>query len=113
MEGWPTICVALLTYRRTEVALRTVRAMAEHCRYSGSLLYYIADDGSAEDHILALQQLIGELLVASHSQRTGPGPSWNRAVSRIAEVSPLSVWLEDDFELRRPLDLDPYVRLLL
>jgi len=112
MTDWPLLGIALLTYRRTDLAVRAVKGMLEHARYSGHTLWYIADDGSPVEHMHALHDLIGGDLIGFHSERMGPGPSWNKAVARIADQTPYIMWLEDDWELRRDLDLDRYVKLL-
>ncbi|HET8645158.1 MAG TPA: hypothetical protein VFO85_06700, partial [Vicinamibacteria bacterium] len=48
-----------------------------------------------------------------HTLRRGYGGNANTAWREADGVSPLTCWLEDDWELRQDLDLTPYARLLL
>lgn len=102
------ITIILQTYKRTDVALRTVRAALRHL--SGpDLRWYIADDGSPAEHVTAIRELLPD--AEWHSERRGYGANANTAW-RLAQT-PLTLWLEDDWELTQPLDLAPYARLLL
>lgn len=107
------ITICFLTYARTDYALATIRGVRTYLRYP-DLRWYVADDGSREEHVEAVMQALdGELIVGMHSVRRGYGASANRAWTRANEISPLSFWLEDDWELREPLDLWPYAALLM
>lgn len=107
------ITICFLTYQRTEYALATIRWVRRYLRYP-DLQWYVADDGSTPEHMAAvLHALDGELIVGMHSVRQGYGASANQAWTRANEISPISFWLEDDWELREPLDLWPYAALLM
>jgi hypothetical protein len=107
------IVIVLQTWERTDVALRTIRAAREHLRYP-DLRWYVADDGSRPEHYQAVRQaLAGAPLVGAHSERRGYGGNANAAWAAAAQVSKLSFWLEDDWELVQPLDLYPYAALLM
>lgn len=107
------ITIILQTYRRTDVALRTIRAAREYLRYE-DLRWYVADDGSPSEHVHAvLAALEGVRLAGKHSERRGYGGNINAAIQETERVSDLVFPLEDDWELTRPLDLYPYAALLM
>ncbi len=107
------ITVILQTYRRTDVALRTIAAARRNLHYGGPLYWYVADDGSPEEHVNAVLEAVGGDLLAYHSARRGYGGNANAAWDAADQVSNLTFWLEDDWELRQPLDLYAYAALLM
>lgn len=108
------IVVVLQTYRRTDCALRTITAARANLRYGGDLLWYIADDGSPEAHVNAVMDALdGAHIIGGHSDRLGYGGTANRAIQAAESESALLFFLEDDWELREPLDIYPYAALLM
>jgi len=83
MDNWPRLAILLLTYKRTEYALRTVRGICNHLDYQPRA-WYIADDGTPGDHV---QQILDELamhnerLIGYHSERFSPHTATIRSVS--------------------------------
>lgn len=108
------IVVILLTFERTDYALRTIAAARRLLRYP-DLRWYVADDGSPQEHIdQVLQALDGAELVGWHTLPGGTyGANANQAWEAAHAISTLSFWLEDDWELSRELDLRPYADLLM
>jgi hypothetical protein len=107
------ITVILQTYRRTECALRTIRAAREHLRYP-NLRWYIADDGSPREHFDAvLAEFPANELVGWHTERRGYGANANAAWDAAGEHGRLTFWLEDDWELSETVDLYTYAALLM
>jgi len=106
------IIVILQTFRRTDVALRTIAAARQFLRYP-DLRWYVADDGSPREHYEAVLEAVGGDLWAAHSERRGYGGNMNAAVEAAHGVSALLFALEDDWELRAPLDLYQYACLLM
>lgn len=117
------IVIILLTYERTEYAARTIHAACKYLRYP-DLRWYIADDGSSQKHIDTIRTTLefysdpsyarGISICGSHTIPNGTyGANANRAMEFAHTVSPLTLWLEDDWELTRPLDLYPYAALLM
>lgn len=102
------ITIILQTFKRTDVALRTVQAAQQHLHYAGELSWYVADDGSPAEHVNAVRELLPD--APCHSERRGYGANANAAWRAIN--TPLTLWLEDDWELREPLDLTPYANAL-
>lgn len=113
------IAVVLVTYKRTEYAVRTARAAVAKLKYDGELAWYVGDDGSPREHMDAvMDSLIGCKKIGCHSEdfvpgKHFPGKSWNKAWAAAREFSPVVMWLEDDWELRVELDITPYVKLLI
>jgi hypothetical protein len=111
----PRLAVCLLTYQRTEYAVRTVESMIDNLRYEGEIGFYVADDGSEGAHVFAVMEALEAKeakVFGSHSERLKSGPSWNRAVKNALEWADYVLWLEDDWELGKELDVTPYVALL-
>lgn len=105
------ITIILQTYRRTSYALRTIAAARELLHYGGPLRWHVADDGSPPEHLFAVWEALSDLDLSGHSQRRGYGGNANAAWD--AAPSALTFWLEDDFELRAPLDLTPHAYTLM
>ena len=111
------LAVVLLTYQRTEYALRTVQTAVNNLRYEGSVQWYIADDGSDGAHVKAL---VDEIEMTAympepldwHSEKQGYGANANAAAQLLSDDYPVTLWLEDDWALTRPFNLTPYVHLL-
>lgn len=112
----PPIVIILQTYKRTDVALRTIAAACARLAYQGDLHWYVADDGSPAEHV---QRVRDELtfqeacVIGHHSERRGYGANCNTAWRMADATSPLTLWLEDDWELTAPLDLTHYADLLI
>lgn len=104
-----SITVILQTYKRTEYALRTIAAARARLRYDGELRWYVADDGSGAAHVRAVFDALDSF--DGHTVRRGYGGNANAAWD--AADSDLTLWLEDDFLLREPLDLTPYAYTLM
>jgi glycosyl transferase family 2 len=105
------IVIILQTYRRTDCALRTIAAAREFLRYP-DLRWYVADDGSPASHVDTVLNALGPV-AGYHSERRGYGGNANAAWDAANEIGALTFWLEDDWELRHPLDLYAYACLLM
>jgi hypothetical protein len=106
----PPIVIILQTFKRTDVALRTIAAAQQHLRYAGELIWYVADDGSPDEHVAAVREMLPD--AGWHSERRGYGANANAAWRAADAATPLTLWLEDDWELTQPLDLTPYAQAL-
>jgi hypothetical protein len=109
--------IIFLTYKRTAYALETIRGIDQHLKYSlGSALWYVADDGSEPDHVGAIVRELdwrGHTLAEIRSNRHGYGANINWAKRRAGSRCAAFLVLEDDWYLTEPMDIDPYVRLLV
>lgn len=108
------IVLILLTYERTDYALRTIAAARRHLRYP-DLRWYVADDGSRPEHVEAvLQAVAGVDLAGWHTLPGGTyGKNANVAWAAAAAAAKLTFWLEDDWELAGEFDLRPFADLLM
>ena len=106
------LAVVLLTYNRTEYAIRTIEAFRKNIRNEDTA-WYIADDGSPESHVSAVvAALEGERLLGLHSERIGYGAGANRAWAAVNQHCDTSLWLEDDWILESPLEAERFMRVL-
>jgi hypothetical protein len=103
------ITVILQTFKRTDCALRTIAAARELLHYGGELVWYVADDGSPMEHVFTVMNAADTF--GGHTMRRGYGANSNAAWD--AAPSDLTFWLEDDWELRAPLDLTPHAYALM
>jgi GT2 family glycosyltransferase len=116
MTDHPDLSVAFLTYERTDYALATIAGIAQFLHYQGNIAWYVADDGSRPEHFEAVMGALRDYeqtIIGCHNERRHPGRSWNIAIKHCLQVSDFIFWLEDDWELREPFDISPYVRLLI
>jgi hypothetical protein len=113
---WPGIIICLLTYKRTQYTIPCVESICQGLKYSGELGWYIADDGSGDDHMSEIFQAIhnnDHHFIGWHSERIGPGPSWSKACQYALQAYDYIFWLEDDWTCRYDVNIDPYIRLLI
>lgn len=108
------IIIVLQTFERTQNALDTIAAARRNLRYP-DLRWYIADDSRNTTHGAAVRAALeGEHVIGGHHI---PGATYgenaNAAWDTVERESALSFWLEDDWELRAPLDLYRYACLLM
>jgi hypothetical protein len=114
---YPPVTILLLTFKRTDYAIRTVQAVAKHIRYQGDLLWYVADDGSDEEHWRTVNTLIDSISDKRIGYHTLPGGTYGENASKGWHVAldhcDITLFLEDDWELRQELNITPYVNLLM
>lgn len=123
MDEYPTLAIVMVTYKRTAEAIVTVSSVSKNLVYPKEKRgWYIADDGSPVEHvntILAeLKDNQGEHVLGYHNEKFLPGTffcgrGWNTALSKAHQYADIILWLEDDWRLERPLDVYPFVRMLL
>lgn len=111
MMSYPSVSILIITYKRTAIALRTISGLQQHLQYSGPLHWHIADDGSNVEHIEALHNAIGNCTL-TNSKRQGVGVSMNLGMTECFNHSDFILWLEDDWYLEQPFNLDEHVKLL-
>lgn len=119
----PLIAILLLNYKRTDMALRTVRSTLKNLRYPKELTaWYLCDDGSpSEDFERVLNELQGQKILGYHNQRMrNPGQEdtyfcgkgYNQGMGICYQNTDFVLFLENDWELETSFDILPYVRLL-
>lgn len=111
----PPIFVLITTYKRTDCALRTIRGVKENFHWP-NIGFVLVDDGSPVEHRKVLVREIGPTYYTwvYNGQRRGVGHNMNVGFRHVWEQGgELVLLLEDDWEIRSPLDVVPYVNLLM
>ncbi len=111
--SWPEVCVMLLTYDRLDYAVRTIKGLQKHLQYSGLWVLHVADDGSPEGYVDKIAEACGPHFTRTNAERRGYGASYNLATQIVHPAHKIILPIEDDWELQRPLNLDPLVTILL
>lgn len=122
MSDLPFLSIVLLTYKRTDLALRTVRSTCDNLGYPKELRgWYVCDDGSPHEHFSAVMGALQEKnaeVIGFHNERLRPagmentyfsGMGWNRGLGIAHQKSDLVLTLEDDWELEKPFDIIRYM----
>lgn len=114
MEEYPPVIALIITYRRLNLAIETIRSVKEKVIYP-NIGFHIADDGSPPDYIQSLYREIGGTysISTSNSEGAGVGENMNLGIASVLARADLWLHLEDDWVLTKPLDLEPCVRLLV
>lgn len=109
----PPIVIIVLTFQRTEYALKTIESAIKHLKYP-DLRWYVSDDGSKPEHYQSVMEMLkGQNVIGSHSEKLGYGGGANKAWHIAHEHADLTLFLEDDWNLERELDLTHYAKLLM
>lgn len=103
------IGVVLLTYGRRDYAEVTLRSTLDKLVYDSEVQVHIASDGDSSEYIDHLREIAGGYpriasVTHSNSERGGYGKNWNLATQVVHQSCEYVLALEDDWELRRPLD---------
>lgn len=77
--------------------------------YRGDLHLIVVNDGPA---LAPFPEWSGPQEALGH-ERNGMGASWNQALHKAWETSPLVGYVDDDWELIRPLVLTPWAKMLM
>lgn len=119
MSNLPDLAICLFTFKRTAEALTTIQSTLENLKYTGKIVWYVADDGSPKEHHSAiLDALSGQHLIGEHNDRFREdasyncGKGWNKGVGICYQRTDFVLTLEDDWKMEAELDVDPYVWLL-
>lgn len=103
--------IVLLTYQRTEYAVRTIEALEKNLAPTVDWQWIICDDGSDPAHVARLANTVtyghgNDNLLAVHSQRSSYGAIANAGLSRAWEAGyDVTLMLEDDWECQPGLDI--------
>lgn len=115
------VALLLLTYagseERQQYAVTTLRSALDNLSTSQPLLVHIADDGSPNGHTRMLREIAGgyghvTAVSISSSDRGGYGRNYNLATQQLHLRADYVLPLEDDWQLMRPLNLDPLLDAL-
>jgi hypothetical protein len=105
----PTLTLCVLTYKRPQYGILSLRGLLDHLRYDGPVRFLIVDGGSPDWHLQMYAQLLGAVSYQI-VQRDGFPAMLSACAEHDGEL-----WLTvlDDFVLSAAMDVTPDVRLLL
>lgn len=112
------LAIELLTYDRPDYALITLTSTLAFLRHDGPVALHIADDGSPAGQVDRLVEFAKgarpglEFISTSNAERRGYGASHNLAMQVTHPWADVVLVLEDDWQLLRPLDTTPIIRML-
>jgi len=110
-SAWPPITVLMYTYSRPVKIRRALASLKEHLKYSGELLWRIADDGSSPGYLDGIAADFPELeLQWTVTDRKGFGANANKGYQ--ARTTKYVLPSEDDLLVVRDLDLDRGITLM-
>lgn len=112
----PKIAICIVTYNRPDEFRATVSALHHFMHYDGPITWHIADDSSpgsyGSDMRHWMQNLVGwEVTLHKTPSNVGWGANANHCLRGIREQ--IIVQIEDDYVLQRPINITPYVIMLL
>jgi len=109
------LVIILITYERTQYALKTIDSVFRNLITPHGYSWYICDDGSSQEHHEKVRARIrehGGHICGHHNQKLGYGGGVNKAWPIASQTGPITLWLEDDWELEIPWDMGPYIEVL-
>lgn len=109
------LTVALITYKRTDYAVRTIQAL-NRCLQYPRWSWYISDDGSGSEHHNAVHDAClatDHPIIGHHNEAISYGSGANTALQYAFDAGQLVLMLEDDWELTRPMDMWKWAALLM
>ena len=110
-----TLPVCIFTHNRTGVALATIEALLSNLQCTKRRIRYIlCDDRSEPGHVKALVNAFEKYNIEpsvhlNDEKRWGLGASMNKGLEEAFSMSYECLRLEDDWLLKRPLDLHDWV----
>jgi len=121
MNDIPNLAICLVTYARTDLAVRTIRGVSEFLLWpKDKRKWFINDDGSPKEHVEVIRDMLsvcGETVGFMNTHRFGGGTyncgfGWNLALGNAHQYADYVLFLEDDWELKNQLDITRYVQML-
>lgn len=111
------VCLMLLTYKRTDYAVQTLKSTLKNLQYDGPFSVHIADDGSDEGHVHTLLDVVKAHdpkleVTTTDSARRGYGANYNLGTQVVHERADYVICLEDDWACLRPFVLSDYLPAL-
>ncbi len=111
---WPEVTILICTYERKDELEKTVTALRENFDYP-NLKWLICDDSSPSKYAVELSRTkpyrSPPLRVVHTAQNSGWGANVNHGLSEVK--SEFVFFIEDDYVLKKPLDLKIGMALLL
>lgn len=108
----PKLAIMLVTYKRTEYAIRTVNALKHNLLMPYyDVTWHVADDGSLPEHRQALRDLLPQATMTD-TMRRGAGASMNAGMNECLQRAKYILWVEDDWELSQPFNPTVCIELM-
>jgi len=107
--------------RREQIAYETLASWAENLKYNSTIYLHVADDGGPiKPDIEKMGRIINKTpnsfmsrkITYSEQKAQGVGASLNAGFRKAYELSPIVLYLVDDWKLEQPFDISPWVYLL-
>lgn len=117
-SGQCPITIVITTHNRTDTAIKTIESLVKHIVYP-KLKWCLCDDRSTGDHVARVMDKFGELgvedvkICRTTNVEWGLGASMNNGLRYAFSNSPIVLTVEDDWLLKKDLDLGPYVSYML
>lgn len=118
MKTLPTLTVVVITYNRRETLRQTFEGLYKYLFYDNTVRYLIADDctgGNYRENVLqdisSINFIDEEVTFLSTDSNGGWGVNANNALNTLKDD--IILFMEDDYVLRREIDITPYVALLM
>jgi len=109
--NWPPVTILVYTYDRPVRIRKVLESLQKHVKYSGELLWRLADDGSPLGYLESIAADFPELnLEWTVTNRKGFGANANKGYKACATKYVLPT--EDDLWINRDLDLDMGITLM-
>lgn len=114
---YPDISVLITTYERWELLSPCLQLLRTYLYYPGNIRYVLADDGDTSETARRMADNFEDFEDKDFQweiiggERLGLGGNTNRALKTIQ--TDIVLQLQDDYFLRKPLDLTPHVEKLL
>lgn len=121
-EPLPPVTIGVITYKRPDEIRVTINALCNQLTYDGPLRILVSDDASGGGYLRDLKEwwehkgftlLHGWHFEAISTPKNG---GWGRNANHLLDVAfadcPLLFMMEDDYVLKRPLDLSAGVALM-
>lgn len=114
------LAIVLLTYNRLDYARTTLVSTLAKLKTSEEIHVHIASDGDPEEYLSELRGVAMTMLgceskvTATSVSQLGYGASYNAATQVVHNLQDAEfvLPLEDDWELKRVLDIDPILQVL-
>lgn len=113
------LAIVLLTYNRLDYAKTTLQSTLHNLKTLEEIRVHIASDGDTEDYLSELRNIASsyvceDRITVSNVNRLGYGASYNAATQVVHNIAGVEyvLPLEDDWELMRPLSVDPMIAAL-
>lgn len=113
---YPPIWILMTTYRRTEIAIKTIQGIKENLLWP-NIGWIVTDDCTGGDHLKQLRDEIGgsyATFTYDNEKHLGVGHNMNWGLRKTWEIgADLTLMLEDDWYLEKPFDPTAAVNLLM